>query len=92
MRIQSVHTPEAIDRIREVMIQCLFTLPDVCLVAGKLLGMCLHCILHDDLVFIHTNKDFTGGILQAVHGYLRCMALFFWSWLCALMAHLSLCV
>jgi hypothetical protein len=89
-RIQSVHTPEAIDRVREVTIQYLFTLPDVGVVAGKLLGTCLHCIVHDDLVFVHTSKDFPGGILQAVHGYLRCMALFFWSWFCALMLHSSL--
>lgn len=62
-------------------------------VAWKILATCLHCIVHDDLIFIHTNKDCKSGILQAVHGYPTCMAVFFGSWLCQMMhAFISLYV
>jgi len=69
------------------MIQCLLTLPDVSLLHGKFWAhVCT-------VLCIHTNKDGQSGILQAVHGYLTCMAVFFGSWLCQMMhAFISLYV
>lgn len=61
-------------------------------VVWKILGTLLHCIVHDDIVFIHTNKDCQSSVLQSVNGYLTCMAVFFGSWLCQMHTFISLYV